>query len=185
MNIRIPGFPIKTFGNDRFYIIIFFIIFLSAPLLTWAQDFQLTSPAFEANAGIPKKYTCDGGDVNPPLALKNVPEKAKSLALTVTDPDAPEGTWVHWVVYNIPPNTQGIIENTNPGTEGLSDFGKYTYGGPCPPGGKLHHYVFHAYALNTILNINEGPSLIEVEKAMKGHIIAQTQLVGTYQKSPF
>ncbi len=106
-------------------------------MLVWADpvsnDFQLTSTAFKNNADIPKKYTCDGGDINPPLTFKNVPVKAQSLALTVSDPDAPEGTWSHWVIYNIPPNTGEIIENTNPGTEGLSDFGKYTYGGPCPP----------------------------------------------------
>jgi len=168
---------------------ILFIGFLISPLPVWANsgsnDFQLTSTAFEANADIPKKYTCDGGDINPPLAFKNVPAKTKSLALTISDPDAPEGTWSHWVIYNIPPNTGEIIENTNPGTEGLNDFGKYTYGGPCPPDERLHHYIFRLYALNTILNINEGPSLSEVEKALRGHIIAKTELIGTYQKSVF
>jgi len=163
--------------------------FLMAPFLAWAgqgpNDLQLTSTAFENNAVIPQKYTCDGGDVNPPLMFKNVPLKARSLALTVTDPDAPEGIWTHWVIYNIPPNTGEIIENTNPGTEGLSDFGKYTYGGPCPPDDKLHHYVFRLYALNTILDINEGPSISEVEKALHGHIIAKTELIGTYQKTGF
>ena len=149
------------------------------------HDFQLTSSAFEPNASIPKKYTCDGGDVNPPLAFKNVPAKTKSLALTVSDPDAPEGIWSHWLIYNIPPNTGDIIENTNPGTEGLSDFGKYTYGGPCPSNEKLHHYIFRAYALDSILNINEGPSFSEVEKAVQGHILAKTELIGTYQKSAF
>jgi len=163
--------------------------FLISPLTLWADppsnNFQLTSSAFEANGEIPKKYTCDGGDINPPLAFKNVPAKTKSLALTVSDPDAPEGTWSHWVLYNMPPNTGEIIENTNPGTEGLSDFGKYTYGGPCPPDEKMHHYIFRAYALNAILNINEGPTIGEVEKALRGHIIAQTELIGTYQKSVF
>jgi len=159
------------------------LLFFSLPV--WAADFQLTSTAFVNNTDIPKKYTCDGSDVNPPLVFKNVPVNAKSLVLTVTDPDAPEGTWVHWVVYNMPPNNGEIIENTNPGTEGLSDFGKYTYGGPCPSDDKTHHYIFRAYALNDILDINEGPSLTEVEKALQRHIITKTELIGTYQKSLF
>ena len=169
--------------------IIIFLFFLIFPLIVWADsgpnDFQLNSTAFEANSEIPKKYTCEGGDINPPLIIKNVPKDAKSLALTVSDPDAPEGTWSHWVVYNISPNTGEIIENINPGTEGLSDFGKYTYGGPCPSDEKLHHYIFRLFALNTILNINEGPTLNEVEKAIGWHTIAKTELIGTYQKSPF
>ena len=160
--------------------------FLSSPIVSWAdpqiKQFQLTSAAFVDGSVIPKKYTCDGGDINPPLAFRNVPDRARSLALTVSDPDAPEGVWSHWVIYNIPPNTSEIIENTNPGTEGLSDFGKYTYGGPCPPDEKIHHYIFRAYALNKILNINEGPSINEVEKALQDHIIAKTELIGTYQK---
>jgi len=162
---------------------------LMAPVPLWADSvsdiFQITSAAFNNNAEIPKKYTCDGKDVNPPLLIKNVPDNAKSLALTVTDPDASEGIWTHWVIYNIPPNTGDIIENTNPGTEGLSDFGKYNYGGPCPPDAKIHHYIFRVYALNSTLNINEGPSISEVEKAIKGHIIAKTELTGTYQKPLF
>jgi Raf kinase inhibitor-like YbhB/YbcL family protein len=167
-------------------LIIMLIGFLMSPLAAWAEGgFQLTSSAFAANTDVPKKYTCDGGDVNPALTFKNVPAKTKSVALIVSDPDAPEGVWIHWVIYNIPPNTTEIIENTNPGTEGLSDFGKYIYGGPCPSDDKLHHYVFRAYALNSILYINEGPSAAEVEKAMRGHIIAKTELIGTYQKPVF
>jgi len=162
---------------------------LISPLVIWAdsnsKDFQISSRAFDNNTDIPKKYTCDGSDVNPDLIIKNVPAKTKSLALTVSDPDAYEGRWSHWVVYNIPPNTSEIIENTNPGTEGLSDFGKYVYGGPCPPDDRLHHYIFHLYALDNILDINEGPSMAEVEKTLRWHTIAETQLVGTYQKSSF
>jgi len=158
---------------------------LISPLLVWADAFEITSAAFNNNTEIPREFTCDGKDVNPPIMIKNVPLKAKSLALTVTDPDASEGIWTHWVIYNIPPNTGEIIENTNPGTEGLSDFGKYTYGGPCPPDGKVHHYIFRVYALNNALNINEGPSISEVEKAIKGHVIAKTELTGTYQKPVF
>ena len=168
---------------------ILFMGFLLSGVVVWADsgpnDFQLTSPAFEANADIPPKYTCNGRDVNPPLTFKNVPAETKSLALTVSDPDAPAGRWSHWVVYNIPPKTVEIFENTNPGTEGLNDFGKYTYGGPCPPGGKLHHYIFRLYALDTILSIKEGRTLNEVEKSLRGHIIAKTELIGTYRKSAF
>ena len=163
--------------------------FLISPLLAWADsgsnDFQLISTAFEANTNIPKKYTCAGEDINPPLTFKNVPWGTKSMALTVSDPDAPRGTWSHWVIYNIPPNTGEVLENTNPGIEGLSDFGKHTYAGPCPPDKRLHHYIFRLYALNTVFNINEGPTLNEVEKALRGHIIAKIELIGTYQKSPF
>lgn len=167
---------------------IFFIGFLLPPLLVLADsgpnDFQLTSPAFKANAGIPKKYTCSGQDINPPLVFKNVPAQTKSLALTVSDPDAPAGRWSHWIIYNISPDTTGIIENTNPGTEGLNDFGKYAYGGPCPPDKRPHHYIFRLYALDAILNIN-GPTLNEIEKALQGHIIAKAELTGIYQKSAF
>jgi Raf kinase inhibitor-like YbhB/YbcL family protein len=156
------------------------------PSLVWAatgsNDFQLTSSAFEDNAVIPSKYTCDGSDVNPPLSFKNVPSNAKSLVLTVSDPDAPMGRWSHWVIYNIPPGTQEITENTSPGTEGINDFGKNAYGGPCPPGHTPHHYIFHAYALDALLTVNEGATINEVEKALEDHIIAQTQLIGTYQK---
>jgi len=168
-------------------IILFGFLIFSLPVLADSSSnvFQITSAAFNNNTDIPKKYTCDGGDVNPSLVFKNVPANTKSLALTVSDPDAPEGTWSHWVVYNIPPNTGEIIENTNPGTEGLSDFGKYTYGGPCPSDEKLHHYIFRAYAVDTILNINEGPTITEVEKSLGGHTIAKNELVGTYQKLPF
>jgi Raf kinase inhibitor-like YbhB/YbcL family protein len=150
----------------------------------WAKaDLQLTSVSFKNNGNIPQKYTCEGGDINPPLTIKNVPHLSQSLVLTVSDPDAPEGNWSHWVVYNISPNTIEIIKNTNPGTEGLNDFGKYAYGGPCPPDERPHHYIFRLYALDFFLIINEGPTLGEVEKAIRGHIIAQTQLVGLYRKS--
>ncbi|MBF0503937.1 MAG: YbhB/YbcL family Raf kinase inhibitor-like protein [Candidatus Omnitrophica bacterium] len=156
---------------------------LATPSSAQGNNFQLISPSFSNNGDIPKQYTCEGGDVNPPLTFKNVPSAAKSLVLTVSDPDAPEGTWSHWVVYNISPNMTDIIKNTNPGTEGLNDFGKYAYGGPCPPNERPHHYIFRLFALNTFLIINEGPTLNEVERAIKGHIISETKLVGIYQKS--
>ena len=169
-------------------LIIASLLLISPPLVMafWdAGDFQVTSPAFGNNEVIPKDYTCNGGDVNPPLIFKNVPPKTKSFAITVSDPDAPEGVWSHWVVYNISPATRQIKENSNPGTEGLSDFGKYVYGGPCPQDEKVHHYIFRVFALNDLLYINEGPSFAEVEKAVRFHTIAKSELTGTYQKLPF
>ncbi len=153
-------------------------------LAAWGKnDLQLTCVSFPNYGDIPKKYTCEGEDINPPLTWENVPKNAKSLALTVSDPDAPEGTWSHWVVYNISANRTRIIRNSNPGTEGLNDFGKYAYGGPCPVDERPHHYIFRLYALDSFLIINEGPTLSEVEKAIQKHIIAQTEVIGIYQKS--
>ncbi len=147
-----------------------------------AGKFQLTSTAFDANGEFPKRFTCHGSDVNPPLEMSNVPAKAKSLALTVHDPDAPEGVWVHWVLYNIPPDKAQIAENSNPGYQSLNDFGKYNYAGPCPADERVHRYVFRAYAVDTILEINEGMTMQDLEKAMRGHIVAKSELVGVYRK---
>ncbi len=147
-----------------------------------AGDLQITSTAFENNAPIPKKYTCNGQDVNPQLSIKNVTYIAQSLVLTVTDPDAPEGNWTHWIVYNLPTDTVEIKENSDPASEGLNDFGKSSYRGPCPPDEKVHHYIFRLMALNTTLSLNEAPSYTEVEKAIQGHVLAKAEWVGTYQK---
>ena len=168
-----------------FKILSFFSLFLltSAP---WAkaQDGQLTliSSAFENNQDIPAHFTCKGSDINPPLTIQNIPPKTESLALTMTDPDAPGGTWVHWVVYNIKPNTPIITENSIPGKELLNDFGKYHYGGPCPANEKEHHYIFRVYALDQIMDIDEGSTMKEMEKAIRGHILAQSKLTGVYRK---
>jgi Raf kinase inhibitor-like YbhB/YbcL family protein len=116
---------------------------------------KLTSPAFEHNKSIPSKYTCQGEDVNPALAIDDIPEGTKSLALIVDDPDAPMGTWVHWVVYDIAPTSRIIDENSIPGKQGINDFRKKNYGGPCPPSG-THRYFFKVYALDTQLNLEEG-----------------------------
>jgi len=146
------------------------------------KDFRLVSSAFVNNALIPKRYTCDGDNINPPLMFKNIPFGTISLSLTVSDPDAPNGRWSHWVVYNIPTITKEIDEDSTPGAEGVNDFGKDAYGGPCPPPRKAHHYMFQAYALDEILIISNKPTIIDIEKAVKNHILAQAQLVGTYQK---
>ncbi|MBI5286637.1 MAG: YbhB/YbcL family Raf kinase inhibitor-like protein [Deltaproteobacteria bacterium] len=146
-------------------------------------ELKLSSPAFENNGYIPSKYTCDGRDISPPLVISNVPQNAKSLALIVDDPDAPMGTWVHWVVWNIDPKTERIEEGTVPkgALEGMNDFRKKDYGGPCPPSG-AHRYFFKLYALDTILDLKGNVTKADLEKAMNGHILAQTQIIGLYKR---
>jgi Raf kinase inhibitor-like YbhB/YbcL family protein len=145
------------------------------------KKLSVTSPAFENNKLIPVKYTCDGADVNPPLTIEGVPEETKTLVLIVDDPDAPMGTWDHWIVWNIPP-TSKIEENTVPGTEGMNDFRRRSYGGPCPPYG-THRYFFKVYALDTQLDLKSNSTKKDVEKAMEGHILAEGELVGLYRRS--
>lgn len=144
---------------------------------------RITSQAFTNNGYIPKKYTCDREDINPPLNVGEVPPNTKSLVLIVDDPDAPVGTWVHWVVFNINPKTKKIAENSLPAgaTLGKNDFGKLEYGGPCPPSG-THRYFFKIYALGTLLNLSSGANKAEVKKAMEGHILDRGGLVGLYTK---
>ncbi|MFH1229651.1 MAG: YbhB/YbcL family Raf kinase inhibitor-like protein [Candidatus Aenigmatarchaeota archaeon] len=144
-------------------------------------ELKISSPVIIKNRGpIPKKYTFDGDNVNPPLNIENVPKEAKSLVLIMDDPDAPMGTWVHWVVWNIP--TKGIIEeNSVPGIEGLNSFNDHSYGGPSPPSG-THRYYFKAYALNTKLEIDNNSRKEDVESAMEGHIIAKAELMGLYTR---
>jgi len=144
---------------------------------------NIESPAFQNNASIPRHYTCDGKDVNPPLVIRGVPDGAKSLALIVDDPDAPMGTWVHWVVWNIDPATMQIAENAVPpgAQQGKNDFKKTSYGGPCPPSG-THRYFFKLYALDTKLNLGSNATKADVEKAMKGHILGEAQTMGLYKR---
>jgi Raf kinase inhibitor-like YbhB/YbcL family protein len=145
------------------------------------EQLSVTSPAFGNNQLTPKRYTCDGEDVNPPLSIGKVPEGTRTLALIVDDPDAPMGTWDHWIVWNIPP-TSKIEENTVPGVEGLNDFRKHSYGGPCPPSG-THRYFFKIYALDTQLNIPVNSRKRDLEGAMKGHMLAKGELVGLYRRT--
>lgn len=142
---------------------------------------QLSSPDFHHEGNIPKKFTCQGADVNPRLKISNLPAGTKSLVLIVDDPDAPNKIWVHWVVFNIPP-IEEIAENTIPGKQGSNDFNRNNYGGPCPPSG-VHRYFFKLYALDNALNLNEGVTKEEVEKAMRGHVLAYAELMGLYQKN--
>lgn len=144
----------------------------------------LTSPSFENDGMIPMKFTCEGGNINPELQVQNVPEGAKSLALTMHDPDAPRaGGFTHWVVWNIKPATTLIKEESVPpgSVEGLHGAGEPGYVGPCPPSG-AHHYEFRLYALDAMLGISEHSGLKELEEAMKGHIMEETLLVGSYEK---
>ena len=140
------------------------------------------SPVFENNKLIPVKYTCDGANVNPPLTIERVPEETKTLVLIVDDPDCPTGTFDHWIVWNIPPTTCKIEENTVPGTEGTSSYRKNAYSGPCPPYG-THRYFFKVYALNTQLDLESHSMKKDVEKAMEGHTLAEGELVGLYRRS--
>ena len=152
----------------------------------------ITSTAFDNNREIPANYTCQGNDVSPPLAWSGVPDTAASLVLIVDDPDAPDPeapkmTWVHWVLYNIPPSATGLPEKVASsdlpeGTEeGLNDWGRTGYGGPCPPVGR-HRYFHKLYVLDKKIEGLQQPTKADIEAAMKGHIVAQTELVGTYQK---
>jgi Raf kinase inhibitor-like YbhB/YbcL family protein len=145
------------------------------------KELAVSSPAFENNKLIHSKYTCDGDNVNPPLTIEGVPDGTKSLVLIVDDPDAPMGTWDHWIVWNIPP-TNKIEENTVPGTEGINDYRKHSYGGPCPPSG-THRYFFKVYALDAKLDLSSNSRKKDVEKAMQGHILAKGELVGLYRRS--
>lgn len=144
---------------------------------------QLASSAFEHNQSIPSKYTCDGENVSPPLAISDVPAGAKGLLLIVDDPDAPRGDWVHWTVWNIKPDTAGIGEGTVPSgaIQGMTDFGRIGWGGPCPPGG-THRYQFKLYALDTELSLSSSARKSDIEQAMQGHILEQTILIGLYQR---
>jgi Raf kinase inhibitor-like YbhB/YbcL family protein len=144
---------------------------------------HVTSPAFQNNGNIPRQYTCDGKDINPPLMIANCPQGTKSLSLICDDPDAPVGTWVHWVIWNIDPSTKEIKENIVPtgAIVGVNDFRKHSYGGPCPPSG-THRYFFKVYALDTMLGISPNASKADLEKAMKGHILAQGELIGLYKR---
>jgi len=138
---------------------------------------------FWMNEEIPDKYTCNGDNVSPPLEFIDVPADAESLVLIVEDPDASSGTWVHWLVWNIPPDIIKFDEGAIPkgAVQGMNNFGKMSYGGPCPPSG-THRYYFKLYALNSKLNLEEGSSKADLEQAIENHILIQTELIGLYSK---
>lgn len=150
-----------------------------------SNPFVLTSAAFQNQSAIPEIYSCNGKDISPPLAWENIPAGGKSLVLIMDDPDAPVGIWVHWILFNLPPDLTGLKENLDalpPGTKtGQNSWRKNAYGGPCPPGNTSHHYYFKLYALDTILDLTEGAKKSDIEKAMDGHILGYAEMVGIYK----
>ncbi len=148
-----------------------------------SSSMKLTSPAFAEGATIPERYTCNGGDISPPLEISGVPHDAKSLILVMDDPDAPVGVWDHWVAFNIDPKTLIIAEGaaSTTGTLGSNGGGTAAYAGPCPPSG-THRYIFTLYALSTTLSLPEGASKSKVIATMNGNVIAMAELMGRYGK---
>jgi Raf kinase inhibitor-like YbhB/YbcL family protein len=152
------------------------------------SEIKLTSTAFKEGEPIPRAYTCDGINISPPLEWSGVPKAARTLAIVADDPDAPGGTWVHWVLYNLLAENIGLVENlpvtdklAAGGFQGTNDFQKLGYGGPCPPSG-THHYYFRIYALDSELPLKAGATKAELLKAIEGHIVMQGQLMGTYRR---
>ena len=152
-----------------------------------AMSFQVSTRAFSSGEVIPKKFTCDGPDVSPQLSWNGMPTGTQSFALIMDDPDAPVGTWVHWVLYNIPAHTKELPEGLEKqeqldsgALQGDNDFRKIGYGGPCPPAGKPHRYYFKLYALDKKINLSAGATKPDLEHAMKGHILGEAELMGRY-----
>jgi hypothetical protein len=143
---------------------------------------KITSSAFQEGAHIPSKFTCDAGNTSPPLQIAGVPTGAKSLALIVDDPDAPSGLFTHWMIWNISPQTNAVTEGNMPkGVLGTNDFGRSDYGGPCPPSG-MHRYYFRIFALDRELDLPSGAKRSQLDAAMKGHVVAQGELMGRYSR---
>jgi Raf kinase inhibitor-like YbhB/YbcL family protein len=174
------------------YALLIAVLFISSwqPIIAPQGEKSMTieSAAFMQGKPIPEKYTCEGGDASPPMSWTNAPQGTKSFALIVDDPDAPAGLWVHWVLYNIPASTHALqagikkSEATSAGRQGVNDFKKIGYGGPCPPPGTPHRYFFKLYALDAQLPLRPRASKKDVEAAMQGHVLAPAQLIGTYQR---
>ncbi|MCL5878649.1 MAG: YbhB/YbcL family Raf kinase inhibitor-like protein [Deltaproteobacteria bacterium] len=162
----------------------FTVLAASTPALSQSYNLAISSPAFNNNGLIPVHYTCQGSDRNPPLAFKNIPPHTASLVLILEDPDAPGGTFTHWLLWNISPKTRGIDERTVPhgAEQGFNDFGTKGYGGPCPPPGNAHRYIFELFAVNTVLHVNRTITRQGLEKAIDGHIIAHALLTGFYKR---
>jgi Raf kinase inhibitor-like YbhB/YbcL family protein len=151
--------------------------------------FSLTSKSFDDGSPIPRQHTCDGADRSPPLEWSATPPGTRSLALIVEDPDAPSGTWVHWILYDLPAALTHLPEGVAPaasvpggGSQGFNDFRKVGYGGPCPPAGKPHRYFFRLYALDAPTKLDPRQDKAVLMKAVDGHIIAKAELMGTYKR---
>lgn len=153
------------------------------------MSIQIRSAAFDEGQSIPQKHTCDGEDVSPSLSWRNAPDKTKSFALICDDPDAPSGAWVHWVIYDLPaaitelpeaiPTKEEVLNGAKQGT---NDFSRIGYGGPCPPKGNPHRYYFKVYALDSVLSLKAGSTKADVENAMKGHVLGEGKIMGTYKR---
>lgn len=190
MNIALP-----TLRKPVLMGILFCGIMVAGCFRSWSKGgasvaFEVKSSAFKAKEDIPREYTCDAQDVSPPLVWNDPPAGTESLALVADDPDAPVGTWVHWVLYNLPASTRELPEGipahetlANGARQGRNDFGKIGYGGPCPPPGPAHRYFFKLYALDKKLELKSGAGKAELERSMRGHILAQAELVGRYKRS--
>jgi hypothetical protein len=172
------GCPVTAGGADK-----------TNPSKVMSLSITITSTAFSEGQPIPAKYSCEGSDASPPLKWTNAPATTKSFALIADDPDAPVGTWVHWVLYDLPPNTTGLPEGVaktqfiaGNAKQGLNSWPRLGYGGPCPPPGKPHRYFFKLYALDTMLDLKPGVTKKDLLKAMESHILAEGQLMGTYQR---
>ena len=160
------------------------VIAVSTPALSQSYHLAISSPAFDNNGFIPVHFTCQGSDINPPLAFKNIPPHTASLVLILEDPDAPGGTFTHWLLWNIDPKTRGIDGHDVPhgAEQGFNDFGTKGYGGPCPPPGNAHRYIFELFAVNTVLHVNRTITRQGLEKAIHSHIIAHALLTGFYKR---
>lgn len=167
-------------NNKTVVAAIFVLSILQAVSFAEGGVMRISSPEFENNQVMPKRLSCQGEDVNPLLIIDGIPKEAKSLALIVDDPDAPAGTWVHWLVYDIPVIGR-IEENSVPGKQGINSARQKNYHGPCPPSG-VHRYYFKIFALDKILNLDEGLNKEELGQAMQGHILDKAELIGLYKK---
>ena len=158
-----------------------FVIFVGIFDMNAASSISITSSSFQAGGDIPAKFACGGTNVSPALQIGGVPNEAKSLVLIVDDPDAPRGLFTHWIIWNIDPKTTRVAENSAPtgGVQGTNDFGKRNYGGPCPPSG-THRYFFKIFALDTKLELKPNARRAELDAAMRGHVLAQGELMGRY-----
>ena len=154
----------------------------SASFAAGGARMKITSSAFQDGGNIPSKFTCDGSDTSPPMQITGVPAEAKTLVLIADDPDAPGGLFNHWLIWNIPPQSSSIAEGIAPkGVQGINDFGKSGYGAPCPPSG-MHRYYFRVFALDRELDLHSGAKRSQLDAAMKGHVIAQGELIGRYAR---
>ncbi len=144
-------------------------------------EMTLTSPVFAQDEAIPLQFSCDGDDISPELAWAGIPDGAASLVLILDDPDAPVGTWDHWLLFDMPPDLEGLPQGGTAGTDGNNSWNRIGYGGPCPPGG-THRYFFKLYALDTTLDLPAGTAKGALETAMEGHILGQVELMGTYTR---